>query len=109
MDEELKSEVSLKDGGHKYLYCSACNEQLVDIWVTKPEENVKFKMRATCGYCDDKSFSEIVEGAFHLGVTERSTISRIESLDSDEDVLNGNINGSYLIYTIKDTKESKKR
>tara|TARA_R110000751_G_scaffold289780_1_gene396067 strand:- start:1771 stop:2106 length:336 start_codon:yes stop_codon:yes gene_type:complete len=100
--EKLKEEIRNSDvvnGDHVILQCSSCEEDLVDIWITKPDVNIKMKMVASCGLCGDKSFSKIIKGSFHLGVTDSMSITECESLDGDEDVIQGKVSTSYLIHT----------
>ena len=59
--------VGLKDAGHIILRCSACDAQLVDIWVQLPNSGQKWKARATCPYCFDKSYVSEFEGGFAQG------------------------------------------
>ena len=104
--EKLKEEMQnsdVVDGEHVILQCSSCQENLVDIWITKPDVNIKMKMVASCGFCGDNSFSKIIEGSFHLGTTEKTSIARCESLD-DEDVSQGKVAMSYLIHTVSTGK-----
>ena len=93
-------EGSMLDGGKHALNCSACNKQLVEIWITKKELDVRFRMRAQCPYCDDYSFSVEVDGGFHLGVTDDCTIVEYisEEIDSRE---SNRLTDAYLIKTRK--------
>ena len=102
--EELKEAMQNTEickGEHIFLQCSSCQEDLVDIWITKPDVSLKTKMVASCCFCDNKSFSKVIDGSFHLGVTEKTNISTCESLDDDDDVLQNKVNLSYLIHTMK--------
>jgi len=116
MDEEHKQKIkremkesSVEDGEHTILKCSSCAAPLVDIWITKPEASVKFKMSAKCCFCEDKSFSKIITGIFHLGATNKTSIAHCESIDQDEDVLEGNVDLCYLIHTQKNTTSGRKK
>lgn len=55
----------LVDGGHTYPSCSNCRALLADIWVVRPHETEKWKLRASCPFCGDKSFIFEVQGGFH--------------------------------------------
>ena len=46
--EKIREEGEMLDGGKHVLKCSACSKELVEIWITKKELDVKFKMRAKC-------------------------------------------------------------
>tara|TARA_Y100000310_G_scaffold303187_1_gene341287 strand:- start:486 stop:836 length:351 start_codon:yes stop_codon:yes gene_type:complete len=100
---EEKSGLSVEDGKHVLLSCSNCKMDLIDIWITTPEAKIKFKMRAGCAFCGDTSFSQVIEGGFHLGITENTKISEINTLD-DEDVQSGEVDASYMIMTVDGRK-----
>lgn len=57
----------LADGGHSYLSCSDCNAWLVDVWVTRPNEEMVWKLQAECPFCGDRSFVTELKGGFHYG------------------------------------------
>lgn len=63
-DDELEG---LSDGGHNLIKCSNCEAILMDVWVTRPHEPHTYKLRATCPWCNDKSFVVKVKGGFHQG------------------------------------------
>ncbi len=63
-DEELEG---LSDGAHNLLSCSNCNAILMDIWVTRPHETDTYKVRASCPWCNDRSFIMKITGGFHMG------------------------------------------
>lgn len=58
---------NLSDGGHHIIKCSACNKPLCDIWVIRPHVDISFKYRATCPYCNDKSFLKEIKGGITYG------------------------------------------
>lgn len=64
---ELKEPAGLQDGGHVILRCSACDAQLVDIWIQMPQTKQEWRGRATCPYCGDKSFIHEWVGGFAAG------------------------------------------
>tara|TARA_R110000824_G_scaffold9415_4_gene42130 strand:+ start:25784 stop:26113 length:330 start_codon:yes stop_codon:yes gene_type:complete len=98
--EKIREEGEMSDGGTTTLKCSACNKRLVEIWVTKKELDVRFKIRAKCAYCGDYSFSVEVAGGFHLGITEDCTMGEYisEPVDSRE---KERLTDSYTITTRK--------
>lgn len=57
----------LSDGGHVYPSCSNCRATLMDIWITRPHEPEKYRIRALCPWCGDTSFVVTVQGGFHQG------------------------------------------
>src|SRR5215216_2355652 len=66
--------IGLENGPHVLIKCSACGKELVDVWVTQPNEQdprtgkpFEWKIQAHCCYCGDTSFIEIIRGAFHWG------------------------------------------
>jgi hypothetical protein len=50
-EEVERREVGLKDGGHVVLACSDCGAGLMDFWITRPDEEEVWKVRATCPFC----------------------------------------------------------
>ena len=76
----------LTDGEHVPVKCSNCNKLLCEAWITQPEFEMTSFITAYCPFCGDKSFKVKVEGAFHLGHTEHTTIDHMEQdLDLDEE------------------------
>ena len=61
-------------------------------------------MTASCGFCGDKSFSQIINGGFHLGITDKTKISEMEQVEDDADVISGEVDAAYLITTIDDRR-----
>lgn len=98
--EKIREEGDMVDGGKHILKCSACSKDLVEIWITKKELDVRFKLRAKCAYCDDYSFSVEIEGGFHLGITDDCIIDEYisEEVDSREAE---RLTDAYLITTRK--------
>jgi hypothetical protein len=69
-EPEKKLSSSYEDGGEILFCCSNCDEKLVVLWITRPNEKLdkkplKWKMRAKCCYCGDYSFVKEVVGGFH--------------------------------------------
>lgn len=64
--ENVNETATLKDGGHVYLKCSSCRKELVDIWITRPDEPFQWKFKAHCCYCGDESFAHEIKGGFHI-------------------------------------------
>tara|TARA_Y100000310_G_scaffold210395_1_gene211014 strand:- start:331 stop:660 length:330 start_codon:yes stop_codon:yes gene_type:complete len=98
--ERIREEGEMSDGGKHLLKCSACDKELVEIWITKKELDVRFKLRAECAYCGDYSFPVEVEGGFHLGITDDCIMDEyvaeeINSREADR------ITDAYLIKTRK--------
>lgn len=58
------------DGGTIHILCSNCKAPLVDVLVTKPEENYNWEIQADCPFCSDKSFKTKIHGLYFLGHTE---------------------------------------
>lgn len=58
---ETKEKVGLVDNGKVFFTCSNCDKKLAYIWRTSPSKS-KYKYRATCPYCNDKSWDIEVEG-----------------------------------------------
>jgi hypothetical protein len=57
----------LSNAGHVILTCSNCRAALMDVWRTRPHEPHVWKLRATCPFCGDHSFTTEVRGGFHQG------------------------------------------
>lgn len=57
----------VEDGGTLIIKCSNCGTELVEIWKTRPNVQVKTKVVVLCDICGDKSFSKIINGGFHIG------------------------------------------
>jgi hypothetical protein len=57
--------VSVVDGKHTILTCSNCRKPLADIWVTRPDPDFRWKVKAACCFCGDSSFEREVVGRFH--------------------------------------------
>lgn len=64
----------LTDGRHNLIPCSNCGKLLCDVWVTQPSLDVHSEIVADCDYCKDKSFVTNIDGKFHLGITEDSSV-----------------------------------
>lgn len=76
----------LTDGKHEIVHCSNCGKHLVDVWITQPDFEMTSEIVAECPYCGDKSFPKKVEGSFHLGHTDDTTIDHMENkLDLDDE------------------------
>lgn len=83
----------LKDGGHTIIECSACGAPLVDIWVTRPDEDYDWSLEANCPHCGDHSFVVEVHGGFHQGHTDYTTVVSFDT------------NGETIVF---ETKKGKK-
>jgi predicted RNA-binding Zn-ribbon protein involved in translation (DUF1610 family) len=68
----------LEDGEHVIIQCSNCRKTLADVWITQPDFELKSEIVAHCPFCGDKSFKTTVQGAFHLGHTDKTTIDHVE-------------------------------
>ena len=65
------------------LNCANCNAPLVEIMVTRPDEDINFKMQADCPHCGDKSFIKTFKGGFHYGSTEYTTVVSFGDLNDE--------------------------
>lgn len=68
----------LKNGEHRIIKCSNCGKSLCDIWITQPDLDVHSEIVASCDYCKDKSFIEEVDGKFHIGITDDSSVVNVD-------------------------------
>lgn len=66
-EEDLPELKGLKDGGCQSIRCSACDAPLLQVWITRPQEEVVWTIQAICGHCGDHSFNKEIKGGFHLG------------------------------------------
>lgn len=69
-EKDKKLSPVLEDGGSIILKCSNCDNKLVEVWRTRPNEklgknDVIWKLRAICCYCGDKSYPIQFKGGFH--------------------------------------------
>lgn len=56
--------MAVTDGGHIYLECSNCRKKLADLWITNPELDTNWNVRADCPFCGDHSYNKEVAGGF---------------------------------------------
>ena len=96
----IREEGELLDGGKHILTCSNCNKDLVEVWITKKDLDVRFKLRAKCAYCDDGSYDVEVTGGFHLGITDDCIIGEYISQEMDEREA-ARLTDSYIITTVR--------
>jgi hypothetical protein len=74
----ISTENILSDNGHVILKCSSCSKDLVDLFVVKKDDSLKWKTVAHCCYCGDRSYITEVNGMFRpCGIMQLS--------DSDPD------------------------
>jgi len=87
------------DGGDVMVHCSNCEAPLAELWVTRPEMSIKTEVVAECPHCGDKSYIVELEGKFHLGHTDVTTVVNIE-MESERDD-DGNLVQKVLFKTVK--------
>jgi hypothetical protein len=58
------TESKLIDNGEITLVCSNCDKPLLIVWSNRPNEKRVWKLRATCPYCNDRSFAFDMKGGF---------------------------------------------
>lgn len=99
---ELPNESKMKDGGRIFLKCSSCDNNLMEVWVQRPDEKIVTKIRAKCPYCKDMSFVCDIKGGFaYSGIaidrdqgeldTVSTFITKIVSIEQDNDIFIFNI------------------
>lgn len=71
---ESREAVGLSDGGKTILKCSACDEPLAEIWVTRPDVNEMISYQAECALCGDHSFVVDLKGLSHIGHIENGKV-----------------------------------
>lgn len=87
------------DGGDVFVYCSECNAPLAELWITRPEMKIKSEVVAECPHCGDKSYITELQGKFHLGQTECTSIVNQE-LEMDT-LADGTLLQKILLKTVK--------
>jgi hypothetical protein len=90
----------LLDAGHTILKCSACGNDLVDVWLVKENLPIKSFIRAECAYCGDHSFAVEVHGKFLAGHVSGLTMT--DSIMEDFREENGTIIQKVLIKTVRE-------
>ncbi len=90
-EQEKQKDPLLEDGGTLTLECSSCGKKLVNIWITRPGEKVVNKVKATCCFCGDASFTKTIKGGFGFEpygklISERDVMEDviIENIETDE-------------------------
>lgn len=69
----------LQDGGHNIIECSICKCPLVDIWITRPDEQSEWKVGVIdCPHCKDHSFATTITGGIHIGPTQYTKLADIK-------------------------------
>lgn len=69
----MEKQSDIIDAGKIILRCANCNKPLMELWIVRPKENIKTKVRATCPYCGDKSYIKEIHGGFARGVIGKQT------------------------------------
>ena len=94
------------DGGSVFVYCSNCNAPLAELWITRPEMQIKSEVVAECPHCGDKSYITELYGKFHLGQTDyTSIINQALEIETLED---GMLVQKILLKTVKGDKAYEK-
>ena len=97
-----KDKMGLKDGGHVYVRCSACEAILLDVYRTMPNavnprtgKVFEWKLQANCPFCGDHSYVTEVTGMFHLGGMGHARRDNVDddipSTTYDPPEINGNV------------------
>lgn len=87
VDEQDIQFHGLEDGGHVVVRCSNCNVPLLDIWVTRPQEEYEWNVMANCGHCGDHSWPVSFKGGWHYGPTEYVALKDAPEPSEDGKVL----------------------
>ena len=92
----ISSEPILTDNGHVILSCSSCKKDLVDLFVVKKDETLKWNVMAKCCYCNDKSFITEVVGVFRpcgiMKISESNPddstlITQLSNIKTENDII----------------------
>lgn len=88
----------LVDGGMSSIKCSSCKAPLVDIWITRADQPITWKVKAGCPFCGDGKPSKLhgsywvtFEGGIHYGATDKTFPDAIEMLTDDENKFTGEV------------------
>jgi hypothetical protein len=66
------------------IQCSNCKENLVEVWLSAKEPELKSSIRAKCFLCGDYSFRREVFGKFYLGGCTGVKVTDTEIEDRSE-------------------------
>lgn len=66
-EQDKERTFGLKDGGHVILKCSNCNKPVFSLWVVKPNFDFEASYKATCPYCDGKTYTKKIKGQITTG------------------------------------------
>lgn len=69
---EIYQPVGLENGGHVIMECSNCGIPLVDVHITQPNLDYRWRFKAKCCHCGDGSFITKINGGIYLGSTEKT-------------------------------------
>lgn len=85
-DRIIHNDDALTDGGHVRLRCQRCGEELVDIWITKPNQPIKTNAIVRCCFCEE-AYSKVHEfnGKFYIAGGKNTVFRNAEILDVQQD------------------------
>ena len=78
------NKTKVQDGNKTIIKCSACNKDLIEIWVVRPIKMVS-DIVVNCPFCGDKSFKTKIDGQFCLGHLDDTVI--VDAQPENMDVL----------------------
>ena len=67
---EHRTEEFVENGKKVIIKCSNCDEELVEIWIVRPNAEITSNIVAECPHCNDKSFMQTIDGQFCIGKVE---------------------------------------
>ncbi len=64
----------IEDGVKSIISCSSCGEELIEIWVVRPNAPLKTSLVVECPLCNDQSFTKEIKGQYCLGQIESKKV-----------------------------------
>jgi hypothetical protein len=103
--EQHKTELgryNVKDGGRFMLTCQCCHAPLVEVWQTRPDDELAMRIVAKCDHCGDKSTPLDIHGAFQY--SSGCHPSEPDTIYSDPDTIEHFDKGDYMLVVISTKK-----
>lgn len=91
----------IEDGKHEIIRCSACDKDLIEIWIVRPDAPLKTEMVVDCPFCGDKSFQKIIRGQYCLGHLESGEVIMVDTPTKVKASANGSLLQQVQVHTIK--------
>lgn len=63
--ETTDESTEIIDGGDVVMNCSNCDSNLLVLWITRPNAEFDWKIKANCPFCGGETKEQEVHGMFH--------------------------------------------